>query len=134
MRIKSNIDNIENGLNNWYPRNILRHTNWLYHVDALYNHNMRKMQIIWEVTELFESHATQFIIINGALDVPHCYSAFLKVSCWRRNRLKENSVDRYMRFLWFVWTVTRWPRSIIWNCFRFSTLTRSSCSVVVYLL
>ena len=27
----------------WVPRNILRRTNWLYHVDALRIHDMREM-------------------------------------------------------------------------------------------
>ena len=62
MSIQSNIDNIENGLNSWYPRTILRHTNWLYCVDALCNHNMREMQILWEVATFFEGYATKFII------------------------------------------------------------------------
>ena len=62
MNLQSNIDNIESGLDSWHPRDIIRHTNWLYCVDALYNHDMHEMHIIWKVASLFEGYATQIIV------------------------------------------------------------------------
>ena len=60
----------------WVPRNILRRTNWLYRVDALRNHDMREMRMLWDVCSLCERYATQFIawaysikaIINISID------------------------------------------------------------------
>ena len=46
----------------WILRNILRRTNWLYYVDALRIHEMREMQILWEVCSVCERYATQFIV------------------------------------------------------------------------
>ena len=54
MSIQSNIDTIENELNSWYPCNMLRRTKWIYRVDALRNHDMRGMHILWEVVELLK--------------------------------------------------------------------------------
>ena len=45
----------------WVPRNILRRTNWLYRVNTLRIHDMREMQILWEVCSLCKRYATQFI-------------------------------------------------------------------------
>ena len=53
MLSDSSIDNVEQGLHSWYPRDILRRTNWLYRVDALRPHDMREMSVLWELTELF---------------------------------------------------------------------------------
>ena len=58
MSIQSNINNIENGLNSWYPCGILRRTNWPYRVDALRNHNIREIQILWELADIFEGYVT----------------------------------------------------------------------------
>ena len=62
MNLQSSIGNIESGLNSWHHRDIIRHTNWLYRVDALCNHDMREIQIICEVASIFKSYAAQFII------------------------------------------------------------------------
>ena len=47
MSSESSIDDVEQGLHNWQPRNILRRTNWLYRVDALRPHAIREMPILW---------------------------------------------------------------------------------------
>ena len=59
---ESSIDDIDDELNNWYPRDVLRRTNWLYRVDALRPHDMREMDTLWELCELCKDYATQFII------------------------------------------------------------------------
>ena len=76
-----NIDDIESELNSWHPRDIIRRTNQLYRVDTLCNHDMREMQIIWEVAELFEGYATQFII--------WAYAIKSVISSTQDNRLSE---------------------------------------------
>ena len=53
--------NHDSSLLQWVPRTILRRTNWLYRVDALRNHDLREMHNIWEICNLFERYATQFI-------------------------------------------------------------------------
>ena len=62
MTDDSSIDDVESHLEQWFPRNILRRTNWLYQVDALRPHDIREMNIIWELCEDFECYARQFII------------------------------------------------------------------------
>ena len=46
----------------WYPRDILRRTNWLYRIDALRPHDRREMQVLWDLTWLFQEYATQFLL------------------------------------------------------------------------
>ena len=60
----------------WLPRNILRRTNWLYRVDALRNHNIREMSVLWEVSVLCLEYCKinlayvhdLFYIISGNID------------------------------------------------------------------
>ena len=40
------IDNFTTELSEWFPRNILRRTNWLYGIDALRNHDIREVKLI----------------------------------------------------------------------------------------
>ena len=68
--VNEEANNDESNLGNqWIPRDILRRTNWLYRIDALRNHNMRGMQVIWELTEIRERYTTQFIIWAYAIKV-----------------------------------------------------------------
>ena len=62
MDSDTSIENIEENIASWYPRDILRRTNWLYRVDALRPHDIREMSIMWELAELFQGYATQYII------------------------------------------------------------------------
>ena len=62
MSTDSSIVDIDNHLSEWYPRDVLRRTNWLYRVDALRPHDIREMAILNELCELLECYATQFII------------------------------------------------------------------------
>ena len=43
----------EDSLRNWSPRNIISRTNWLYRVYALCNHDIREMNLLWEISSLF---------------------------------------------------------------------------------
>ena len=63
----SSVDDIEHRINNWYPRDVLRRTNWLYRVDALRPHDLREMDIIWELCELMQEYASRFIILAYSL-------------------------------------------------------------------
>ena len=62
MDSDTSIENIEENIASWYPRDILRRTNWLYRVDALRPHDIREMCIMWELAELFQGYAYQYII------------------------------------------------------------------------
>ena len=44
---QQNALDVEDNLRNWFPRNIVRRTNWLYHIDALHNHDLREMNLLW---------------------------------------------------------------------------------------
>ena len=66
--VSEEANNDESDLGNqWIPRDILRRTNWLYRIDALRNHDIREMQMIWDLTELCEGYATQFIMWSYAI-------------------------------------------------------------------
>ena len=55
-------DDIEEAITTWYPRDVLRRTNWLYWIDALRNHDIREMQLLWDLTDVLKSYAQQFIV------------------------------------------------------------------------
>ena len=46
----------------WFPRDILRQTNWLYRVDALRVSDLREMELLWHLTSRCEAYATQFVV------------------------------------------------------------------------
>ena len=65
----------------WYPRDILRRTNWLYRQDALRVHDIREMSILWELTWLCRGYATQFLLWAYALiDASRLLNGFLHSS------------------------------------------------------
>ena len=41
-----------NDLSEWYLRGSVFRTNWLYRIDALCNHDISEMSLIWEVVQL----------------------------------------------------------------------------------
>lgn len=53
---------VEENLRNWFPRNIIRRTNWLYRIDALRNHDIREMNLLWEILSLFLEQCEQFVV------------------------------------------------------------------------
>ena len=61
MSSDSSIDDVDQAIHSWYPRDILRRTNWLYRVDALRPHDIREMLVLWELTQTFRYYATLFI-------------------------------------------------------------------------
>ena len=62
MDSDTSIENIEENLASWYPRDILCRTNWLYRVDDIRPHDIREMCIMWELAELFQGYAYPYII------------------------------------------------------------------------
>ena len=56
------MDELESNDPNWYPRDILRRTNWLHRVDALRNYDIRETGLLWEVASLCLEQCSQFII------------------------------------------------------------------------
>ena len=46
----------------WYPRDLLRRTNWLHRVDALRIHDIREMRLLWEATSMIQDHCHMFVI------------------------------------------------------------------------
>ena len=46
----------------WYPRNILRRTNWLHRIDALRVHDIREMNILLELADIILEHCNQFVL------------------------------------------------------------------------
>ena len=59
---ESSVEETENELNNWYPRDVLRRTNWMYRVDALRPHDIREMSSLWELCVIYKDYAIQFLI------------------------------------------------------------------------
>ena len=55
-------DNDDRPLRHWFPRDILRRTNWLYRVDALRPHDIRELSIIGELVFLYRDYAMKFLI------------------------------------------------------------------------
>ena len=69
------VEEIENNIRWWYPRQILRRTNLLYRVDSLRPLDQREMSLLWWMaTELLDKAsvfvsyaATLFAISNNAV-------------------------------------------------------------------
>ena len=62
MSSDSSTVDIERELQLWYLRTILRRTNWLHRIDALRPHDIREMNILWDLSEICHGYATQFVI------------------------------------------------------------------------
>ena len=61
------IGNFTTELSEWFPRDILRRTNWLYRIDALRNHDIREMNLIWELADLCQFYAQAFLLWTQAI-------------------------------------------------------------------
>ena len=46
----------------WHPRAILRRTNWLHRIDALRVHDMREMDLLWEVARMCLEQCNIFVL------------------------------------------------------------------------
>ena len=58
---------VEHLVKNWFPRNILRRTNWLCRTDAFGDHDLREMNMLWEVSSLFLEQYQQFVIWKSVI-------------------------------------------------------------------
>ena len=81
------LNELDGYVRNWLPRNMMNRTNWLHRVDALRVHDIREMNVIWEVAEMCLEHCNQFVlwayvIQNVILDATDTiYQTHLK-KCW----------------------------------------------------
>ena len=62
MDVNNLIDNVEESVREWRPRDVLRRTNWLYRVDALRPRDIREMKTLKELVELYQTYAEQFVL------------------------------------------------------------------------
>ena len=46
----------------WLPRQVQNRTNWLYRIDALRPHDIREMNIIWELVCILKDYAIEYHI------------------------------------------------------------------------
>jgi len=56
------VDDLDDMVRRWHPRRILRRTNWLHRIDALRVHDIREMNILWEVASICLEQCYQFVI------------------------------------------------------------------------
>ena len=79
---EEDIEDAERQIRWWYPRQILRRTNWLYRVDSLRIYDTREMGVLWYLSQQYLEFATMF----------HTWEAVL-LSCARSccERLKEKT-------------------------------------------
>ena len=54
------VNELDEFVRRWLPRNMMNRTNWLHRVDALCVHDIREMNILWEVAEMCLEHCNQF--------------------------------------------------------------------------
>ena len=55
-----NINELDGLVQCWLPHNMTNLTNWLHHVNALFVHDIREMNVLWEVAEMCLEHCNQF--------------------------------------------------------------------------
>lgn len=56
------LNELDGYVRNWLPHNMMNRTNWLHRVDALRVHDIREMNVIWEVAEMCLEHCNQFVL------------------------------------------------------------------------
>jgi hypothetical protein len=57
MNVDNVVSDVEDAIDEWYPRALLRRTNWLYRVDALRPSDVRDMNVLLHSIQLCQSHA-----------------------------------------------------------------------------
>ena len=67
MSSDEDVDDIENAIRSWHPREVLRRTNWLYRVDALRPLDIREMNLLLDLIYLHQMYAQQFVIWGYSL-------------------------------------------------------------------
>ena len=60
--VDSNASNEGTEDDQWFPRDILRRTNWQYRADALRVSDIRDINVILEVVEAFKEYAFHFLV------------------------------------------------------------------------
>ena len=69
MEFNDIIGDAEERLRQWRPRAVLRRTNWLYRIDALRPRDLRDMEVLRDLVELYQSYAEQFVIWSRTLQI-----------------------------------------------------------------
>ena len=69
MDVNNLIDDVEQSISQWRPRDVLRRTNWLYRVDALRPRDVREMDTLIQLVDLYQTHAEEFVIWGHALQI-----------------------------------------------------------------
>ena len=59
-------DEFEGMVLEWYPRDSLRRTNWLYRVDALRPHDIREMEVLWDLCNAFRGYAVALLAVGAS--------------------------------------------------------------------
>ena len=67
------VDEIEETVQTWHPRSVLRRTNWLYRVDVLRPNDILYLNVLWETIELLRDYATHFKLMG---ENPWCFRLF----------------------------------------------------------
>ena len=67
MNVNNVVSDVEDAIDEWYPRAVLRRTNWLYRVDALRPSDVRDMHELLQSIQLCQAHAQQFVIWANVL-------------------------------------------------------------------
>ena len=92
-------DNDDRPLRHWFPRDILRRTNWLYRVDALRPHDIRELSIIGELVFLYRDYAMKFLIWAHSL------------TAIARNSLNSNFSNRLQNIIDIILSMTE----LLWS-------------------
>ena len=56
------VDGVDGLVRHWHPRAILRRTNWLHQIDALRVHDIREMNLLWEIASICLEQCNQFVL------------------------------------------------------------------------
>ena len=60
LQSDDDLDGIEQRTHSWYPRTILRRTNWFYHLDSLRHNDLLYLDILWDIFVFMREYALQF--------------------------------------------------------------------------
>ena len=56
------LNELDGFVRRWFPCNMMNRKNWLQHADALRVHDVREMNVLWEVAEICLEHYNQFVL------------------------------------------------------------------------
>ena len=91
------VDNVENSIRWWYPRDILMRTNWLYRIDALRPYDRREMRLFFELASMFLEYCTLFL----------CWGYSLQTMLKRVSGSFKNNLEKVIRMI-FAMTALLW--------------------------